>query len=236
MNEHDEHEMSHHDCGQDAAAYVLGALEPAEASAFRLHLDSCVVCRDEVSAFGAVVDVLPLAAPPQSAPRSLKRRVMSEVRAAESASERRSPRRRAARNRFARVPRPLLLSAPGALAVALVALAVALSAGGGSGIRVIQASTSWQGTHATLRVSDGHGELVVSAMPSPPAGKTYELWLARPGKPPMPTNVLFTVTASGAASVDVPGDLRGVRQVMVTPEPAGGSRVPTHPPVVVANL
>ena len=36
-----------HDCGADAAAYVLGALEPAEAEAFTRHLATCVVCRDE---------------------------------------------------------------------------------------------------------------------------------------------------------------------------------------------
>ena len=40
-----------HDCGADAAAYVLGALEPEEAEAFSRHLATCVVCRDEVAAF-----------------------------------------------------------------------------------------------------------------------------------------------------------------------------------------
>ena len=34
----------------------------------------------------------------------------------------------------------------------------------------------------------------------------------------------------------MPGNLHGVSQVMVTPEPAGGTLVPTHPPVIVAPL
>ena len=51
------------DCGHDAAAYVLGALEPHEVEPFRRHLRGCVVCRDEVAALGEVVAALPMAAP-----------------------------------------------------------------------------------------------------------------------------------------------------------------------------
>jgi anti-sigma factor RsiW len=57
--------MAEHDCGNEAAAYALGALEPAEAKAFARHMESCAVCRDEVAAFALVVDALPLAAPQQ---------------------------------------------------------------------------------------------------------------------------------------------------------------------------
>jgi anti-sigma factor RsiW len=49
-------------CGADVAAYALGALDAGEVEAFRRHLDSCVVCRDELAAFQHVVDVLPLSA------------------------------------------------------------------------------------------------------------------------------------------------------------------------------
>lgn len=37
---------------------------------------------------------------------------------------------------------------------------------------------------------------------------------------------------SAMASVAIPGSLRGVRLVMVTDEPAGGSRVPTGEPII----
>ena len=53
------------DCGGDAAAYVLGALEPLEVDAFRAHLAGCIVCRDEVAALQQVADALPMAAPPR---------------------------------------------------------------------------------------------------------------------------------------------------------------------------
>ncbi len=41
---------------------------------------------------------------------------------------------------------------------------------------------------------------------------------------------------AGCGDIGVPGDLRGVTAVMVTQEPAGGSRVPTRAPVIVARL
>jgi hypothetical protein len=48
--------------------------------------------------------------------------------------------------------------------------------------------------------------------------------------------VLFSVTRSGDSDVEVPGSLRGVSAVLVTPEPAGGSKAPTHAPVITAPL
>jgi hypothetical protein len=62
------------------------------------------------------------------------------------------------------------------------------------------------------------------------------VWLNRPGRRPHPTSALFNVTDAGDAGVDVPGDLRHVWQIMVTPEPAGGTQMPTHPAVITARL
>ena len=64
----------------DAAAYVLGALEPNEAARFREHLETCAACREEVAALGQVVDALPIAAPQHPVPRRLRRRVLRAVR------------------------------------------------------------------------------------------------------------------------------------------------------------
>ncbi|MDQ6745398.1 MAG: anti-sigma factor [Actinomycetota bacterium] len=215
------------DCGSDAAAYVLGALEPAEADSFSRHLDSCAVCRDEVESFRAVVDTLPLAAPPYRAPRLLKRRVMAEVQGG---------RRRPARRRWT-LPRPALaLGATAMAALVLVAVVAGSLSSSVDRTRLVHAGTSWARTSAVVRLSGGHGELVVQRMPAPPFGEVYEVWVSRPKRRPAPTNALFSPTASGAAEVDVPGNLRGASQVMVTPEPAGGSRAPTHPPVLVAQL
>ena len=89
---------------------------------------------------------------------------------------------------------------------------------------------------AQLRISGGRAELIVSRLPPPPAGRIYEVWVKRGRQSPAPTRALFSVTSSGAADVGVPGNLRGVNTIMVTQEPAGGSLVPTHPPVIVARL
>ncbi len=80
------------------------------------------------------------------------------------------------------------------------------------------------------------GELVVQHFTPPPSGKIYEVWLVRGKRAPQPTNALFDVNADGNGDVDVPGSLKGVDQVLVTPEPAGGSKVPTHTPVIAAQL
>jgi len=64
---------------EDAAAYVLGALDEPEF--YRQHLATCTVCQAEVARLQPVVDTLPATVPPQSAPEGLRRRVVSVVRA-----------------------------------------------------------------------------------------------------------------------------------------------------------
>ena len=70
-----------HECGGDAAAYVLGALSPEEAEAFRTHLSGCAICRDEVATLQRVADALPMAAQQYEVPRGLRRRKRRAVRA-----------------------------------------------------------------------------------------------------------------------------------------------------------
>ena len=83
------------ECCGDAAAYLLGALEPVDAERFRQHAESCPACREELAVMRTVVDALPLTAPQHQAPRALRRRVMRDVRS-DSAAPARSvrPRRR----------------------------------------------------------------------------------------------------------------------------------------------
>jgi anti-sigma factor RsiW len=214
-----------HDCGGDAAAYVLGALEPGEAEDFQRHLDGCIVCRDEVMAFQQVADALPMSAPQQLAPRGLRRRVRKEVREAARAETRAAPRKRLT------VLRPAW-SGGLAVVIALVAVGGFELASGGTSTRVFDASRG----HAQLRVSGGHAELVVDQLAQPSPGHIYEVWLRRPNGSPQPTKALFSVTSKGAGDVDVPGDLRGISEVLVTQEPAGGSPHPTSQAVIVTHL
>jgi anti-sigma-K factor RskA len=221
-------------CGEDVAAYALGALEPSEAEAFARHLETCAVCRDELEAFQQVVDLLPVTAPAFKASPKLRRRVRHAIAAephpagGEASA---SPRpRRSWRPEW--LPRPVLGVAAG-LAVIAVALVIVL--GGGSSTRVVQAQVTGHGS-ASLKISGDRAELVVHHFAAPPSGKIYEVWLVRGKQAPQPTSALFDVNADGNGDVGVPGSLKGVSQVLVTPEPAGGSKVPTHAPVIAAKL
>jgi hypothetical protein len=115
-------------------------------------------------------------------------------------------------------------------------VAVVVLSGGGTGGRIIQAQVSGISGSVELRLTDGHGELIVHRLTPPPPGHVYEVWLKPPGANPIPADVLFTVNAAGGADVRLPAALRGISKVMVTPEPSGGSPVPTHVPVIVASL
>jgi hypothetical protein len=224
-----------HECGGDAAAYVLGALDPEELAAYVLHLRDCVVCRDEVAALSRVVDSLAVSAPPYQVPSHLRGRVLGAVR-----DEPRTHLTLAALGALSR-PRPLGWQAIALAACVLVLFVVAVGgsgvvSSGSPGTRVIQASVVGSPGAASLRVRGSHAELVVNELKPPPPGAVYEVWVTRAGRPPVPANALFTVSTTGAAKVRLPGDLHGVSQVLVTEEPAGGSSRPTHPALIAARL
>jgi hypothetical protein len=220
-------------CGGNAAPYVLGALTEAEHEAFVRHLNTCSVCREEVAALQSVTAALPSAAPQLPAPPELKRRLMAKVkqdlRRQRSAGAPAAPPRRR---------RPALaIPALGALAAAaaVVVLALVLLGGGGGGTRVVHARLSVPGATAEVRVSGARAELMLAGMPQVRPGRVYQVWVKRAGAP-QPTDALFTVSNAGAATVSVPGSINGVRLVLVTSEPVGGSRAPTTAPVLVARL
>jgi anti-sigma-K factor RskA len=228
-------------CGTDVAAYALGALQPTEAQAFSRHLHGCSVCAQELASFRQIVDQLPLAAPRYQPRPALRRHVLAVVASEARAHHAAQPSRRARRAR--RLP---ALSLPGvpsraiAIASAVVALVLiaavtlVLTSRSGSSERTIAAQVTGPG-RATLRVADGRGELIVHGLPAAPHGDIYEVWLQR-NHQAVPTRALFNVTAHGDGDIDVPGSLHGISGVMVTPEPLGGSRVPTHAPVIIATL
>jgi hypothetical protein len=123
-----------------------------------------------------------------------------------------------------------------ALAAGSVAVAELSTGGGTGGARVIAARVLDHAGSAYVRIAGGRAVLVVNHFPAAPPGQIYEVWLKRPGRDPQPTAALFDVTSAGAGEVGVPGDLSGVGQVLVTPEPLGGSSVPTHAAVIEASL
>jgi anti-sigma-K factor RskA len=236
---------------------VLGALPEDERERFAAHLAGCDVCRREVAALQMVADTLPLAAPQMAPPPELKERIMSTVRAEAAVLEAAGPEADAApgvpvpapgpapkrpkqKRRRWRLPALALRPIPAALAAAvLIALGVGggiLLSGGESG-KTVQAQVvapASPAARASLTVADDRATLKVDDFPSPPPGRVYQVWLKRPGRPPDPTTALFRVRG-GNATVDVPGSMKGVDQVLVTAEPDGGSRAPTRDPIIVAQ-
>ena len=223
-------------CGLDVTAYALGALDPAEAEAFAAHLETCPMCRQELAEFEAVVATLPMSVPQHTAPDSLRRRVLDTVQqeSREAAPARQS---RAPRWNWRTLPRPALALGAAVAVLALVVLGgLVLGPSAGPRTRVYAAQVTGATGTAQVKVTGGHAELVLRHFSPPPSGKIYEVWVARPHQSPQPTSALFSVTSQGNSDVAVPANLRGVNVIMVTPEPAGGSRVPTHSPIIVARL
>jgi anti-sigma factor RsiW len=212
---------------------------PTSRGCFERHLATCAVCTDELLAFDQVIVALAEGIPHKQVPPDLRRRVLAEVRQDAAPSIRaESERSRSLRRRLPakRLRRPALALC--ALLVAAAAVTGALRSWSSPGPRsqVIQARVIGGSGSAQVRRASGHAELVVHHLSPPPSGEIYEVWLNQPGRSAQPTRALFNVTGAGDADVDVPGDLRHITQIMVTPEPAGGTQVPTHPAVITASL
>ena len=228
-----------------AGAYLLGALSDDEAYAFELHLSGCVMCQHDVRRLEGVAGALGTAVPTVTAPPELGVRIRSIVRseaellrAAGPEADRPAGRERSRRGLLRLRPRLALGSALAAGALAgLVVGAIALG-GSTSGTQVFHArilnASLTPGASASLAVTGERGTLSVNHFPSPPRGKVYEVWLLGPGGSPRPTDALFSVSSKGNGTVAVPGSLHGVREILVTAEPNGGSQKPTSSPLLAA--
>jgi hypothetical protein len=217
----------HRECerGADAAPFVLDALGQEEPE-YRAHLATCAICRAEVFELRRVIEAVPSTAPVSVAPEDLRMRVMAIVHAEAELLRAAGPDAdvvRGARRRWR--PRLGSLAAAGGLAVAAAVAVGIIGFPAAQSIRTIPAHVAAASpvARAVLRESNDRGELVLSGMPPPPSGETYEVWVRRGGDAIRPTDALFSVDSRGQGSVDVPGSLSGVREVLVSAEPLGGS-------------
>jgi anti-sigma factor RsiW len=224
----------HDSLQEDAGAFVLGALEPAEQAAFEQHLAGCPECRDEVEQLRMAVDALPRSVEPFAAPPSLKRSLMEAVR------EDVKPARRPLLERL-RLPnlRPQL-ALGAALLLVLGVLAGTQISGGDAGQRVIAAvpdRSRVPNASATVTVpadKNGPAQLRVTGLPAPKPGQVYEIWLKRGDQ--LQPGPLFNVDPTGNGSGAIPDDLDGVSAVLVTRERTGGAKVPSEAPIISARI
>lgn len=224
--------MDGRDCDRviDAGTWVLGALPDDEAAGYAMHLRGCDSCRSEVARLQGVADVLPMAADQVEPPAALRARVLDAVREEAGRAPALGSRAPARRRRWS----PRRVAAIAAVSVAAGAVAATALRQNGPGAPPSR-TFALVGARGTLVVEGSHARLHLVGMPAPPEGRVYQVWKQRRGADPQPTDALFTVRRDGSASVDVPGGVQGVARVLVTAEPAGGSDVPSSPPLLTAS-
>jgi anti-sigma-K factor RskA len=225
-------ENGHERHRDELAAYLLGALEPGEAAELERHLAGCEVCRTELEWLRPAIQLLPESAPRVEPPEELRRRLMEQVRSeAESAPAPRRARRR-------RIGAWSLRPVAGLAALVLVVAAVAAYAigsgdsGGGNTTTVVAGNSP--GVVAEVVRDGGSGTLHLANLRQLPSDKVLQAWVERDGRV-VSAKTLFVPNQDGTASATI-DDMKGVKTVMVTAEPRGGSVQPTSPPIVSVSI
>jgi len=239
--------MSFDDCPliDDAASYVLRALPDGEREHYEEHATECHVCTAKIEELSFVSDALLSAVPQLSTPPEVRSRLMSVVRAESELllaagpmadrPIRPEPSRRFSLLRLRPWPATVVAASLLVLGIGGGALLSGATGSDGPAARSIACASAPAAASCQLSVAGGDAKLVVAGLEAPPEGRIYQVWLDRDnGTAPEPTEALFSVR-KGRATVDVPGDLKGVKQVLVTDEPVGGSEVPTRQPVIAAS-
>jgi anti-sigma-K factor RskA len=195
---------------EQAAGFVLDALDGEEAREFERHLRVCPDCEDALEPLRLAAVALAFAGELPHPHPELRLRVLDVGGVV-------LPFRR-------RWTTPLLSA--GAAAAACVAVVVGLHrfSGGTQDLSVGgMRAFAVQGADGTLLVADTReAVLVVRGLPSPAAGTAYELWIVRRGRP-IAAGFLHGQVARLTRPIP-PG-----AAVAVSLEPADGSRRPTGP-------
>jgi hypothetical protein len=230
---------------EEAAAFALGALDPEQIEDFKGHLKGCKRCQDEVRWLAPAVRALPEAVEQHQASPALKVRLMEEVRADAAAAakrvrEERRRERAASRKSFGEWLRGLHIGgltwkplAGLAVVVLVVAGGIGYTVGNGSGSGGAQTTPirpGANGIEARVVTEGDRGEIRLANVKQLPEGKVLEAWVQR-GNAIEPVPALFAPDHAGNASTTIE-DMRDVSLVMVTREPAGGTKVPTTEPIV----
>lgn len=254
-------DVNHDDCARFrslAPAAAIGALDAEEAAFARAHVRTCPEPHPEVAEWAALAAAIGGAMPDEDLPApALRDRLLSAVRAQPVA--RRAPVTRAAWRPRAVAAASLALAAALLLGVQIGENRALRSELGATADRLtaleteLGAAREWvqravaRGADAFFM--DGQGEaaqasfmlvveesaagavLLMSGLPTLPAGETYELWIERDG---VVVGVgTFRADGGGLAAVAIDSSLAGIRQAMVTIEPLGGSTTPNADEVIM---
>lgn len=225
-------ENGHERRSDEIAAFLLGALEPGEAAELERHLAGCEECRTELEWLRPAAQLLPESVERVEAPPQLRGRLMEQVRSeAESAP---APRR----TRRWSIGGWSLRPVAGLAALVLVVAAVAAYAigsgdsGGGNATTVVSGHSP--GVVAEVVRDGGSGTLHLTNLHQLPSDKVLQAWVERDGRV-VSAKTLFVPNQDGTASATI-DDMEGVKTVMVTAEPRGGSVQPTSPPIATVSI
>lgn len=212
----------------DLAAYVLGALDPREAADVERHLEGCESCREELRWLEPAVHSLPETVERQEPPRQLREAVMAEVREDARRETQPAPAKPPLRRRW--LMKPAMGFAVLALLIAgVVGYEVGKDGGNGNdGATTLERQINGM-TVKMIQEGDG-GKLELIGVPQLPPGKVLEAWVEREGKVEA-VPALLVPDRHGHAETTI-ADMRGVKTLMVTEEPTGGSETPTGKPIM----
>ena len=231
MNDN-EHRLAYDSLG----AYALGALPDAERERIAAHIETCPICAEDVAQLerGAtrLVDTVPAVEPPPELRGRIMAVVEKEAALIRATSQPPEEQRSEPRRRFGSTSLRWAMAAAAALVVGIVVGSQGIGGGDSGTTRTLNASA-----HARVEVSDGRAQLVLDGLSSPGAGRVYEMWIQSGDAAPRPAsdNLSDAVFVVRSGKVDIPAHLSKGDRVMVTSEPAGGSRAPTTQPIVVTS-
>lgn len=221
-------ENGHEGRRDELAAYLLGALEPGEAAELERHLAGCEECRTELEWLRPAVQLLPESVPRVEAPPELRGRLMEQVRSeAESAA---APSRTRRRRADGWNLRPVAGLAALVLVVAAVGAYVIGSGDSKGGNPTTVVAGQSPGVVAEVVRQGGSGTLHLANLHQLPRDEVLQAWVEKGGRV-VSAKTLFVPNQDGTASTTI-DDMEGVKTVMVTAEPRGGSVQPTSPPIV----
>ena len=243
-------------CPALAELYVLTALSPGETAEFEAHLAVCETCTAEVRAARAVLSALAHLAPPADPAPEIRRRVLSAVSEAQGGQVRlkADPTNGSAATHgwvawLALAASVAITVGGGAYAVHVRIEAVYLR---DQAVQLRTQAAQEQVSVAVLTASDlaridlagqpaapqASGRaywsrsrglvFTASALPAPPAGRAYQLWVITNGPAPISAGMVNPdVGGTVRVMFNTPPDLAQPVAMALTLEPAGGVPAPT---------
>lgn len=218
--------IDHEDARLQLADLILPGLgDPTRTAAVRAHVAVCPECKSELDDL-RYVDGLVRAGGPLPEPSAAL-----EARIAAIAGPGSLPRGAGLRRRFQSITTWRVATAGLAVATAVLAIAV-FTGGSADGFqptqeRAMTTSDKWAGASGTVATGTVNGapalRIELSDVKPPPAGTTYEVWIAQDPKARISLGTIEP-DASGRATVTLPlpSAANGYKRVWVTSEPADG--------------